>query len=1032
MKKRLSLLLALIMILALFPVQADSFDDAAQRAGNLLQSYGAIKGDSDGNLMITQTLKRQDAVVILTRLMGKERDAEAMAGQIPSFTDIKIDYYKPFLALAEKNKWVEGKGGGVFGFNDDVTYKEFTAMLLRALGYDTTGSNYSKVPSLAQSLKLYNGVSASDNLPIVRGAAFILMNNTLETPPKGEQTALVFKLGYKDEPKPDGFSVTEAKAAGLKAIDVKFSEAVNEGTLEFITIMDGKKKVEFEPMLLETNVARLLLKKIANQDAVYELTTGAVKSAQTQNQVESYKGKVTMEDTTRPEVVSVEALNPKTLLVKVSEPINMEENSFKTLNEFKIDAKALSAKVHNNLKNELMLELKDALKPGDYKVEISSLRDYANFSTKTAEFDISVKEDKEAPEIQSASMIANTKIKLNFNEPLSNKGQFKVEGKSVSSSNTELSKDKMSAILTISPLGKSALIEVKVEYKDQRDMMGNEVKDFKVFKFKVEDDTTVPEVVSVVLDGTTIKVNFSKPMDTTKGSFTIKKGSTVVLRKTASNGKFDPKDSTTLLIDAKAQLQNAGEETYTLVLEDFVDATVRANELPKTEKTFKSSDKKAPQVKAEYFVENLNNPAKNLKIKLFFSKEMDKTSLLDTKNYTFSSYEYQGQASKPNVRADMVDSTLSFDTEDNNKILVIEATDPKVLTLANITLVGVKDKAGNSLATTTVRPFSSGVQTATGEFLRDKDGFVIKVTFTQPIENMGDDVFKLTAGSEDLNLRYKSKSTDNLSYTFEFDQTGITSGMMKGSHNLNFSLISPTSGDNAKSIYGSPAVAPATIVDKAPPMIALNGSGNPDITYANDDKIIIIEFDEDISTSAGDFTFSMTNSTSGKNVPLKVEHMAGTSLALQRDFPYTEYVAFPNGINTLTLLKAEDARGNEGKNYEDYVFDPLNRIERAGIYLIHAPNNAAADKVRVEFSLPVVITNWDTGKYNVTADGGSRIPLKDVDVHSSGKYLELEFIAPQDFTGVRLVEVEILAGAELKDAANPDAEITGKKGGIPN
>lgn len=1032
MKRRLSLLLALIMVFSLFPIHAESFDELAERAGNTLQDYGAIKGGSDGNLMIEQTLKRQDAVVILTRLMGKEKEAESMRGAKSSFVDIAINYYEPYLALAEKNRWVEGKGGNVFGFNQDVTYKEFSAMLLRALGYDTTGKNYSKVTTTANSLRLYKGLFPGEDGKVIRGAAFILMNNTLETAPKGEKKALVYKLGYKSEPTPDKFSVMSADAVGLKAIDFKFSQPVNESTLNFIQVSKekGKHKIAITPFMLDETTVRAILQNTTAQDTNFDLLVANVKSAK-QEVVEIYNGSVTMSDTTPPEVLSVDVPNPKTLIVKVSEPLNFESKSFKNLNEFKIEGKALNGKVYNNLENEIIVELANALKPGDYSLEVSGMRDYAGFSVKQQDFNITVIEDKEAPSVTNATMLSKTKIKVDFNEPLANKGQFKVDGKSVSGGSIELSKNKMSAILTISPLGKAALVEVKVEYKGQKDIMGNEVKDFTVFTFKAEDDTDLPDVTGLTVVGEFLHVNFNKPMDTTKGKYSIQEGGKVVLRATSANGKFDPKDASKLIIDASSILRNSKATTYSLILENFVDASVRGNEMPKVVKEFNSSDKVAPTVKPEYSAENLNNATQLLKVKIYFSKEMDQASLLDMKNYTFSSFEYQGNAPRTNLRSDAVSTMVSFSAEDNNKTLVIEATDPKVLTLGNITLVGLTDKSFNSLPTSTVRPFSSGVQTATAFFQEVNGEYNISVIFTQPVPVMGDDVYKLMAGSTNLNLTYNTKSSDDLMHHFTFNTDGVTSdGKLNGSP-LVLSLISSNSGDNAKSIYGAPAVAPASISDRVAPKIAKDSNGNPMVKYNSSNDSIIVTFEERVSGNASDYGFTIKDG-SDNFIPGKYRGTSSNDVFFARNFNYTTGVKFPVGYNSLTLLSAKDLNGNEGKNYGTFDLPELNYAERtktsSSDLIMSIGHNE--DKFYLEFTMPITAENLNLGYFEFYYDGYSQ-DLAAASISSDGLKLEFELNNYLDTTSQREIDLDISSSAGIKDAANGGAPISGRFNNYP-
>ncbi|MGI6668264.1 MAG: hypothetical protein ACOX4M_02135 [Acetivibrionales bacterium] len=57
-----------------------------------------------------------------------------------------------------------------------------------------------------------------------------------------------------------------------------------------------------------------------------------------------------------------------------------------------------------------------------------------------------------------------------------------------------------------------AIVEVRVEYKGQRDVAGNEVEDWKVFKFKVEDDTTLPTATASLDSDNNLTITFSKAM----------------------------------------------------------------------------------------------------------------------------------------------------------------------------------------------------------------------------------------------------------------------------------------------------------------------------------------------------------------------------------------------------------------------------------------------------------------------------------------------------------------------------------------
>lgn len=843
------MLLALVMVIGLFPVFADEAKVlTAEEAGAILQGYGAIKGGSDGDLMIDKELKRQDAVVILTRLMGKETDALATQAA-PSFEDITIDYYKPFLAFAEANKWVEGKKEKTFGFNDVTTVKEFAAMLLRALGHDTTGENYPKVMELAKELKLFNGATVEENAPIVRGIAFILMNNTLETAPKGEDKALVYKLGYKEEPKPQGFVVTEAKAAGRKAIDVKFSKAVDEKTLFNFVIKDGPKSVVIDKKIVSDDAmtVRLVLLHAAKQDANYTLRVGSVKTVDGKETVEKFEAKVSMTDQVRPEVLSVEVLNPKTFVVKTSEPIDFTTmKSFSSLKNFKIEGKEMTVKVMNAYKDEIIVEFYNALKPGDYKLEVSGLKDFDGLIAKTMEFDITVVEDKEAPVIASARMITVQALELTFNEPVKTKGSFKVNGKNIAPSKISIDEDdaKIVYLQLTNELDLGAVTEVSVQHKGQRDAMNNTVKDWTKFTFKVEDDTELPAVESVSVDGTTVFVRFNKAMYET-GKYYVKNAKGKVIR----TGYADVSDQwingkSLFYFDVK-EFKDVNSDDYTIVLEGFKDGTVRGNKLPTTELPLASQDLKAPTAVKKYVFGQKDG---YVYAHIFFDEDMDVSSLEDPKNYTFSSFFYGGVEHK-NYRADSALADLTFTVRNGSSEVIIEANTKKITKFGDITLLGQKDLAGNLLDKQVVEPRGEKETTQFVEkayLVRGEggEGYQVVVDFKDGIKSVSDEgVFRLV---NDLGVKISElKKFDHMENSdvvkFKVEKPNMVTPNAKTYDNNNMELaarflkLELIDGSKAVSVYGEDATnmdkvgvgaKAAVIVDKVAPRLtetALNG-----------------------------------------------------------------------------------------------------------------------------------------------------------------------------------------------------------------
>lgn len=935
MKKTLSLLLALVMVIGLFPGFADEKATlTAEEAGAVLQGYGAIKGGSDGNLMIDKELKRQDAVVILTRLMGKDKEVEAMPKETKSsFEDITIDYYQPFLAFAEANKWVEGKAEKKFGFNDVVTVKEFTAMLLRALGHDTMGDNYAKVMDLAKEQGLFQGVMAEEAAPVIRGVAFIMMNNTLETAPKGEKQALVYKLGYKEMPKPENLVVTEVMSSGLKTIDIKFSKAVDETSLQKVVVKEGTKKITVsEQKVLEDGmVGRLVLQTIAKQDAKYTVITENVKSQDLKETVEKNEATIYMTDNVRPEVQSVEVVNPKTLLVKVSEPLNTEKlTNFKTLNEFKIEGKALAGRVQNANKNEIVVELGKALKAGDHKLEVSGLRDYANFIAKTMEFDITVVEDKDAPMVVEAKMVTINKIKVMFNEPVSFKGMFKVDGNQVPTGNVEIdAKDKRIVNLTGLNLNTGAIVEVAVQYKGQKDIMANQVKDWMKFTFKVNDDTQLPEVKSIEVDGTDIKVMFNKSMLENEGKYTIKKGTKVVVKtvkvKDAVAAKTAEWDEYSTELTIKGSfLSSTDPAEYTIIFEDFKDGTVRKNELPKYEGTFSSQDVKNPTVKGKYAF--ITTKDKVVQATLFFSEAMDETTVLDAKNFHLMGYKVKGKAAEA-VRADKADVTIY--TTNNGKNVVIEATDEKVEAFGDIKHFGLKDLVGNQCtveAVITENKAKNFINSA--ELVRDENGdFQVKVKFVQGIENIPFDVYALKTETDgkDLGLIPVGSGDNNAVHYFKIDQENINSDATHGTTYKKLEFYLKGNANEAASIYGDPAPAfPAKyLTDAVMPSILKDKNTGLDLVKVTDDfTAITVAFDEILDDTASAQKARLFLDGKEVAVTVTVENDAATrKTVLQLKKTDAVVPELEAGEYTVKFEAIKDKAGNVVKDLADRKVD---------------------------------------------------------------------------------------------------------------
>ena len=136
MRKLVSCLLILSFLMCIFAFAAT---DSEQAAAEELYSLGLFKGmgDKDGkpNFDLERTMTREEALVMLIRLLGKEKEAEACKFPSP-YSDVS-DWAKVYVGYAHITGLTLGMGNGTFGGKQDATAAQFVTFLLRALGYST-------------------------------------------------------------------------------------------------------------------------------------------------------------------------------------------------------------------------------------------------------------------------------------------------------------------------------------------------------------------------------------------------------------------------------------------------------------------------------------------------------------------------------------------------------------------------------------------------------------------------------------------------------------------------------------------------------------------------------------------------------------------------------------------------------------------------------------------------------------------------------------------------------------------------------
>lgn len=171
-RKLLSLVLALFLLFSMaLPAAAAQLDDA-----NTLYTLGLFKGTgtkADGSpiFALDRSLTRQEAIVMLVRLLGKKQEALSGTWETP-FTDVD-DWAAQYVGYAYTNGLTNGTGKTTFGGNDAVTATQYLTFVLRAMGYSSkTDFAWARAWEKSDALGITAGeYSAANNKKFLRGDA---------------------------------------------------------------------------------------------------------------------------------------------------------------------------------------------------------------------------------------------------------------------------------------------------------------------------------------------------------------------------------------------------------------------------------------------------------------------------------------------------------------------------------------------------------------------------------------------------------------------------------------------------------------------------------------------------------------------------------------------------------------------------------------------------------------------------------------------------------------------------------------------
>lgn len=263
MKTVLSLFLAIIIILSSIPVvEASSDIEKYKEAGEILKSFGVLEGSKSGDLMLDKYLKRQDMVVLISRLYGQENTAKNYPVK-DTFKDIADPSYSPYIYWAVDQGLIVGTSEKRFGYTIEgnkrsyTTVQQLQTVLLKALGYGGEIESYDSVPALAESLGIMKGLSTNPNDYVTRGLMASMTLNALRLNVKGSSGTLSKKLNM---------SVPAAAS-----VDV--SHTIDGSTLAFKGVAKGTDELKLSLKLVssETSAEQKIYDIELNTDGEFKI-----------------------------------------------------------------------------------------------------------------------------------------------------------------------------------------------------------------------------------------------------------------------------------------------------------------------------------------------------------------------------------------------------------------------------------------------------------------------------------------------------------------------------------------------------------------------------------------------------------------------------------------------------------------------------------------------------------------------------------------------------------------------------------------
>ncbi|MDR7869506.1 MAG: Ig-like domain-containing protein [Tissierellaceae bacterium] len=423
MVKRLlaALLLFVILLSALAPVLAATDYD---NDGEILKELGVLTGNEDGDLMLNDNFRRQDMVVMISRLYKEENKARNYVGK-NIFRDLNAErkFYIPYITWAKDQGLIQGQEKDEFGFNAYTTVQEFQTVLLRALGYSEEAQNWNQVPELAKSLGLMDNLNLNPSSRLRRGQMATMVLNTLRETKKGSLLTLAEVIGLTI---PDIFKVDEKLTINNDTITLS-GKAEGTDTL----------KLHIRPRSSGISGGARLEEVVMDRNGNFLIEVKNLQEGSYEYRFEGSKKNTVFKtfdiENVSFELVDIVANNLKEITLKFTRPVDTSQAVI--VNNYTTTAGAIKEVRFEENNKEVILVLNGIMtQQNKYKINANvKSEDGQELKITNEEFQAL---DNTIPEVLDIVQLGNKGLKVVFSEPIkgATSSNFRIDGKTLSGS----------------------------------------------------------------------------------------------------------------------------------------------------------------------------------------------------------------------------------------------------------------------------------------------------------------------------------------------------------------------------------------------------------------------------------------------------------------------------------------------------------------------------------------------------------------------------------------------------------------------